>query len=106
MNGVAPEHLVTLTQGATPLQIVTLVILGVIALGVIIGIVKWVIDLKLGTLPADISKINDTLSGLKSNLVRVEDKLWNDTDIRREIRAAIADHMEHCPLHRRERKEQ
>ena len=65
MNNITPEHLVTVTQGATPVQIVTLVVLGVIALGVVIGIVKWAIDLKLGTLPQDLKEIQKSLVIMK-----------------------------------------
>lgn len=99
MNNVTPEHLVTVTQGATPVQIVTLILLGIIALGVIIGIVKWIVDLKLGTLPHDINTIRNSLVGLDKKLVEIDGKLWSDDDIRREIKSAIADHMEKCPFH-------
>ena len=102
MNGVTPEHLVTVTQGATPVQIVTLVVLGVIALGVVVRIVKWVIDLKLGTLPADLKDIQKSLDTLKSDIVRLDSKLWSTDDIQREIKAAITDHIERCPFHRQE----
>jgi len=99
MNNITPENLVTITQGATPLQIVTLVVLGVIALGVVIGIVKWVIDIKLGTLPNDISGIRESLANLKTDLAKIEGKLWSKDDIQREIKAAIAEHIEKCPYH-------
>ena len=99
MNNITPEHLVTVTQGATPVQIVTLVVLGVIALGVVVGIVKWVIDLKLGTLPQDINTIREALETLKTDIARLEGKLWDKEDIQREMKSAIADHIEKCPYH-------
>ena len=99
MNSVTPEHIASLAQGATPMQIVILVLLGIIALGVIVGIVRWVIDLKLGTLPADINDIRASLSTLKADIARLEGKLWDKEDIQREMKAAIADHIEHCPFH-------
>lgn len=103
MNGVTPEHLVTVTQGATPVQIVTLVLLGIIALGTVVGIVKWVIDIKLGTLPQDLKDIQKSLDALKTDMARLEGKLWDKEDIQREMKAAIADHIEHCPFHQQER---
>lgn len=103
MNGVTPEHLVTVTQGATPVQIVTLVLLGIIALGTVVGIVKWVIDIKLGTLPQDLKDIQKSLDALKTDMARLEGKLWDKEDIQREMKAAIADHIEHCPFHQPER---
>ena len=99
MNNVTPENLVTVTQGATPVQIVTLVFLGVIALGIIFAMVKWVIDLKMGTLPQDLKDIQKSLDALKDNMRRLEGKLWDKEDIQREFRAAIADHIEKCPYH-------
>ena len=81
MNNITPEHLVTVTQGATPVQIVTLVVLGVIALGVVIGIVKWAIDLKLGTLPQDLKEIQKSLDTLKNDMIRLDSKLWSEADI-------------------------
>ena len=100
MNNITPENLITVTQGATPVQIATLILLGVIALGVIIGVTKWIVDLKLGTLPHDINTIRDSLVELDKKLVEIDGKLWSDDDIRREIKSAIADHMEKCPFHK------
>lgn len=99
MNNVTPEHLVTVTQGATPVQIVTLIVLGIIALGVIIGVVRWVIDLKLGTLPADLKEIRQSLGTLKADMVRLESKLWSTDDIEQAMKATIAEHIENCPYH-------
>ena len=99
MNNVTPEHLVSVTQGATPLQIVTLGLLGVIALGVVIGIVKWIIDIKLGTLPTEIDGIRKSLESIKTDIARLEGKLWDKEDIQREMKAAVAEHIEKCPYH-------
>lgn len=99
MNGVTPEQIVAVTDGATPVQIVILIVLGVIALGVVIGIVRWVIDLKLGTLPHDISTIRESLLNLKTEIAKIEGKLWSKDDIQREIKAAIIEHVEKCPFH-------
>ena len=99
MNNVTPEHLVTITQGATPAQIGTLVFLGVIAFGIIFAMVKWVIDLKMGSLPQDLKDIQKSLDALKYNMRGLEGKLWDKEDIQREQRAAIADHIEKCPYH-------
>lgn len=103
MNNITPEHLVTVTQGATPIQIVTLVVLGVIALGVVVGIVKWVIDLKLGTLPQDLKEIQKSLDTLKNDMIRLDSKLWSEADIQQAMNAAIKEHIEHCPFHQPER---
>ena len=103
MNNITPENLVTVTQGATPVQIVTLVLLGIIAFGAVVGIVKWVIDLKLGTLPQDLKEIRNSLDKLQKDMIQLDSKLWSTDDIQREIKAAIAEHIEHCPFHKQER---
>ena len=99
MNNVTPEHLVAITQGATPVQIITLVVLGIIALGVVVGIVKWVIDLKLGSLPQDLKEIQKSLDTLKNDMIRLDSKLWSEADIQQAMNAAIKQHIEHCPFH-------
>lgn len=100
MNGITPENLVTVTQGATPVQIVTLVLLGIIALGTVVGIVKWIIDLKLGPIPQDLKEIQKSLEGLKSDMIKLDSKLWSTEDIAQAMDAAIKEHIEHCPFHR------
>lgn len=99
MNNVTPENLVTITQGATPLQIAILVILGIIALGVVIGIVKWVIDIKLGTLPADISAIRKELKELGLQIAKLQGDLWSKDEVDNRVNAAIKEHIEQCPYH-------
>jgi len=103
VNNITPEHLVTVTQGATPVQIITLVVLGIIAFGFIFAFGKWVIDLKLGTLPQDLKEIQKSLDTLKTDMARLEGKLWDKEDIQREMKAAIVDHIEHCPFHQQDR---
>ena len=97
MNNVTPEHLVTITQGATPVQIITMVLLGILVLGAVIAVVRWVIDLKLGTLPQDLKEIRTSLDALKNDVTKLDSKLWSDSDIKRAMDAAIKDHIEHCP---------
>ena len=99
MNNVTPEHLVTITQGATPVQIITMVLLGILALGAIIAVVRWVIDLKLGTLPQDLKEIRTSLDTLKNDVTKLDSKLWSDGDIKQAMDAAIKDHIERCPHH-------
>lgn len=100
MNSITPEHLVTVTQGATPVQIITMILLGILALGTIIAVVRWVIDLKLGTLPQDLKDIRTSLDTLKNDVTKLDAKLWSDGEINTAMDAAIKDHIEHCPYHR------
>ena len=96
---VTPENIVTITQGATPVQIVILVLLGIIVLGVVVGIVKWVIDLKVGTLPADIAAIRNDLGELRVKLTQIQGELWSKEEVDARVSAAIKEHIEQCPYH-------
>lgn len=97
MNSVTPEHLVTVTQGATPLQIAILILLGVIAFGFIFMVVRWVIDLKLGTLPADIAAISKELKDLDLQISDLRGAMWSRDQVDDHIDAKIREHMEKCP---------
>lgn len=97
MSNVAPEHLVTVTQGATPLQIAILILLGVIAFGFIFMVVRWVIDLKLGTLPADLAAIRKDLNDLTLQIAKLQGELWDKDEINNRISAALLKHAENCP---------
>ena len=99
---VTPETIVEVAQGITPVQVVTLILLGIIAFGFIITVGKWVITLKLGTLPEELNTIRAALESIKVDIARLEGKLWDKEDIQREIKAAIGEHIERCPFHQKE----
>lgn len=99
MNNLTPEHLVTVTQGATSVQIMTLIVLGIIAFGVVIAVVKWVIDLKMGTLPADIAAIRSSLTKLQLDITKIQGDLWSKDEVDDRVSAAIKKHIEQCPYH-------
>ena len=99
MNNVTPEHLVTITQGATPAQIAILALLGVIAFYAVISVVKWVVNLKVGTLPADIAAIREDLTALKLQLSDIRGELWSKEEVDARVSAKIKEHIEHCPYH-------
>lgn len=97
MEGIKPEQLQLLVQGANPTQIITMVFIGIIALGVIIGVVKWVVDTKVASLPSDINEIKNSLQDTKVQITEVKGKLWSHDDVAREIASAIKDHALDCP---------
>lgn len=99
MNNISPEHLISVTQGATPVQIITMVLLGIIAFGAVIAVVRWVIDLKLGMLPQDLKEIRASLDTLKTDMTRLDSKLWSEADIQQAVSAALREHIEKCPYH-------
>ena len=97
MNGVTPENLVTVAQGATPAQIAILILLGIIAFWAIISVVRWVIDLKMGTLPKDIANISKELRDLGLQISDLRGNMWSRDQVDDHIDAKIREHMEKCP---------
>jgi len=101
MTDIQPEHIQMLVQGATPIQIIIMIFLGIIALGIIVWIVKWIIDLRVGTLPQDIKEIKNSLNETNMRMTQMESKLWSHDDIAREISSVINQHMATCPARNR-----
>lgn len=98
MGRATPENIELLMQGATPIQLLTMIFLGVICLALIIGIVKWVVDIKTGTLPQDIKEIKNVLNESAIKMAQMESKLWSHEDIARDIASAIDQHSLNCPF--------
>lgn len=96
-NAITPEHLVQVTQGTTPAQIAILILLGIIAFWAIISVVRWVIDLKMGTLPKDIANISKELKELGLQISDLRGDMWSRDQIDDHIDAKIREHMETCP---------
>ena len=92
-----PEQITEIVAGATPVQIITLVFIGIIAMGFIFSTVRWVLDIKIGSLPKDIQDIRNQLEELKVNITKIEGKLWDRETIQMEITNAIREHERECP---------
>ncbi len=97
METIKPSDVQLLVQGATPIQIITMIFVGIIALGIIISVVKWVVDTKVQSLPGDIKEIKNSLQNTQMQLTEVKGKLWSHDDVAREIASAIKDHALDCP---------
>jgi len=99
---ITPEHVESMTAGITPVQIVILIFLGILILIGIINLVKWMIDIKIGSIPDDIKNLNDSVSeklnNLEKSVIGVQSKLWTKEDISKEITSEINKHILECPL--------
>ena len=62
---------------------------------VVIAIVKWIIDTRLGTLPQELKEIQRSLETLKSDMIKLDSKLWSEKDITRVTKEAMVEHIEH-----------
>lgn len=106
---IGPEHVEAVATGITPYQVVILIFLGILILLGLVNLMKWMIDLKLGTIPKDIQQLKDDIKNLSSNLtqnlqnleksvIEIRSKLWTKEDIANEITSAINKHILECPL--------
>lgn len=101
-SNVTPENVEAIVSGATPVQIIILSMLGIVMLGVIIAIVKWIVDTKVGTLPQDIKEIKQVLSDNSVKMAQIEAKMWTRDDMCREISSEINHHIATCPYRKNE----
>ena len=65
--------------------------------GFIFMVVRWVIDLKMGTLPADIATISKELKVLALQISDLRGDMWTRDQMNDHIDAKIREHMEKCP---------
>ena len=104
---ITPENVGDITAGMTPVQMVILIFLGILILIGIINLVKWMIDIKIGTIPEDIKNLNDSVSeklnNLEKSVISIESKLWTKEDISNEINNAINKHILDCPIRNKDK---
>ena len=97
---VTPEQAAAVATGATPVQILTMVFLGIIVLWILICIVRWVIKLKIGTLPDDIKQLNEKMSKNSEILIEMKGKMWSEGKIKSEFDSVLEHHKNECPAWR------
>ena len=100
-SNATPENIELLNAGSNANSTSNHDFLGVICLALIIGIVKWVVDIKTGTLPADIKEIKNVLNESAIKMAQMESKLWSHEDIARDIASAIDQHSLSCPFRKK-----
>jgi hypothetical protein len=94
---VTPDNIVKLTQGASPVQIVLLILFGCLFFWCIIWSVNWLINLKMGELPKDIKEIKQKHDELKNGLISIENRMWSKDDFRDTVNLCILEHAKECP---------
>ena len=98
---VTPDNIVKLTQGASPVQIVLLILFGCLFFWCIIWSVNWLINLKMGELPKDIKETKENLEQLNSRLISMEGRMWSKDDLRNAVNLCIYEHTKECPARKR-----
>ena len=110
MPSVETSQIANLAQGATPVQIVILVLLGIVAAGVWFAVVKWYVDATnrardqkiddlnnaVSSIAKDIKAINDNLSKNYHAISKVESKLWSEEKITQAVKGALLEHQVKC----------
>lgn len=99
---VTPDHLVTITEGATTIQIITMIFVGVIAICFVIVVVKWVVGVQLGSIPTELTAIRTELIGLAKQLSKLQGDMWTRDQMDDHIDSAIREHIETCPHHKQQ----
>lgn len=94
---VTPENIVKVTQGATPSQIVILVLMGGLFVCAIVAFVNWIVNIKIGELPKDMKEIKGKLDVLSQQQTRIEGRLWSEKEINDAIAVCILRHQNDCP---------
>ena len=99
---VTPEHLVTVTQGATTTQLITMAFVGVIAICFVIVVVRWVVSVQLSSIPSDLAAIRKELFDLAKLVSKLQGDMWSPKQMDDHIKSAILAHAENCPHHRKD----
>ena len=108
MENIPIEHVEKMVNGMTPFQVILLVFLGGVIFIGFLNVVKWMIDIKLGTIPEDIKNLNSAittdLKRLEKAIIEIQAKLWTKEDIATEIKNAINQHILDCPIRNKDKK--
>lgn len=78
---VTAENVAGVAGNASMVQLVTLIFLGVIAVCAILYVVRWIIDLKLGTMPQDIKEIKQQVAEIPI----IKEKMWGSEEIEKSM---------------------
>lgn len=93
MNPVTVENVAQTSQNPTALMYVVLIFLGIIAMGVIISVVRWIVDIKTGTLPNDIKELKGQVGAMAILQAEINTKLLGRQERVEEIDDRIEIHV-------------
>ena len=96
---VTPENVATLMQGATPTQIVILIMMGLLIAGAIYIIVEKMINSRLKPfekIPEQLEEIKDGLSKNREAMVALQNSLWTESRMKNLINNQINEFAKTC----------
>ena len=100
MNSVSPEHIAGLTVGATPTQIVILILLGIAVCSVIFIIMINLIKLYTSPILKELENAKadrEILQKIEKEIVKISASLWSEDRIQDKIQKEITEHALNCP---------
>ena len=101
MQNVSPEQLANLVQGATPVQIVILILLGAAVLAALILIVINLIKLYTTPMQKELDEAKghrEILKQIQIDLAKISKSLWSKDEITEKIQSGINVHALNCPF--------
>lgn len=96
MQNISPEQLANLVHGATPVQIVILILLGAAVLAALILIVINLIKLHVVPIKKELEEAKDDrkiLREIQTQVTLISKSLWTKDDIQEKIHSAINEHV-------------
>lgn len=96
---VTPEHVETVIQGATPAQIIILIMLGLLLAGAIYIIVDKMINSRLKPfekMPEQLEDIKNGLSQNRETMAALKNSLWTESRMKNLINNQINEFVKTC----------
>lgn len=100
MNSISPEHIAGLATGATPTQIVILILLGIAICSVIFIIMINLIKLYTSPILKELENAKadrEILQKIEKEIVKISASLWSEDRIQDKIQKEITEHALNCP---------
>ena len=100
MQTISPEQLAGLTAGATPTQIVILILLGATVCSTIFIVVVNIVKLYIAPIQKEqenTKKDRDILNEIRIEIAKISKSLWSQDTIKEKIKTEINQHALDCP---------
>ena len=107
MSNVSPEQIAGLTAGATPTQIVILILLGIAVCSLIFIIMINLIKLYTSPILKELENAKadrEILLDIQVKLAEISKSLWSKEDIHDKIQKEITEHALQCPCRNQKTK--
>ena len=100
MQNISPEQLAGLAAGATPTQIVILILLGITVCSLIFIIMINLIKLYTSPILKELENAKadrEILQKIEKEIVKISASLWSEDRVHEKIQKEITEHALNCP---------